>query len=78
MIVPARIVERDADGRLWRTIIEPAAAAAVAGRRHRRAPGGYTITQVTGADAWDASVAAVLALIDAGTRSRRSCSHARS
>jgi menaquinone-specific isochorismate synthase len=67
MIVPARIVERGADGRTWRTIIEPAAAPTalrVAPRSDK--PTSFTITQVADADAWDANVSAVLALIDAG------------
>jgi menaquinone-specific isochorismate synthase len=67
MIVPARIVERDADGRLWRTVIGPAAVPALgrAGAVSKTAAR-YTISQVTDADAWDANVAAVLALVDAG------------
>jgi menaquinone-specific isochorismate synthase len=67
MIVPACIVERDADGLMWRTIIEPAAVPPSRAVTTPRSPTSYTISQVTDADAWEASVAAVLALIDAGT-----------
>jgi len=67
MIVPARIVERTRDGRLWRTVIEPAdlgpaLRAAPAGGT----PGGYRITRLTDPQEWEASVSAVLALIDTG------------
>ena len=67
MVVPARIVERDADGRVWRTVVEPAGSHSP--RRvaaATKAPRSYTVTQVTDADAWEANVAAVLALIDTG------------
>jgi len=67
MIVPACIVERDADGLMWRTIVEPAAVPPSRVAATGRTPAGYTVSQVTGADAWESSVAAVLALIDAGT-----------
>jgi menaquinone-specific isochorismate synthase len=68
MIVPARIVERGADGRIWCTLIEPAATVAPALRVAAAAtePAGFTITQVGGAKSWEANVAAVLALIDSG------------
>jgi menaquinone-specific isochorismate synthase len=67
MIVPARIVTRDAHGRVWRTTIEPAHQ--VAPLRVASAPStasNFTIDQVTTVDAWNANVAAVLALIAAG------------
>ena len=67
MIVPARIVERTPDGRLWRTVIEPAQVAPLPRRTAARStPGAYTITRLTDPQAWEANVAAVLALIDAG------------
>jgi menaquinone-specific isochorismate synthase len=66
MIVPARIVERDPDGRLWRTEIEPVTAPAARRGPAPRAARRYTVTQTTDADGWDANVAAVLALIDSG------------
>ncbi len=66
MIVPARIVERDPDGQLWRTTIEPAQLPSPPRTgRAARIKASYTITQITDADEWEASVAAVLALIDA-------------
>ena len=62
-----RIVARDSEGRTWHTIVEPPGAQAVRSTRARSvAPASFTITQITGPDAWDANVAAVLALIDAG------------
>jgi menaquinone-specific isochorismate synthase len=67
MIIPARIVARDSDGRTWRTTIERAGATTARTAAVRSvAPASFTITQVTDPDAWDANVAAVLALIDAG------------
>jgi menaquinone-specific isochorismate synthase len=67
MLVPATIVQRAADGRVWRTVVEPAAAPAepIAASTDR-SPATFRITQVTGADDWEAEVTAVLALIDAG------------
>jgi menaquinone-specific isochorismate synthase len=67
MIIPARLVERDADGRLWRTDIEPATVPPTRRPHASRTGGRYTITQLTDTDAWDANVAAILAAIDAGT-----------
>lgn len=64
MIIPARIVTRDSEGRVWCTAIEPAPRTAptlVASR-----PSRYTIDQVTTFDEWEANVAAALALIGAG------------
>jgi menaquinone-specific isochorismate synthase len=67
MIVPARIVERGADGRLWRTDIEPAAVPATLRATHiPRAARHFDITQLTDADSWDVNVAAILALVDSG------------
>jgi len=67
MIVPARIVERDADGLLWRTVIGPTDAEAPMHVGAATKPTvSYTISQVTDIDAWDANVSAVLALVDAG------------
>jgi len=67
MIVPARIVARDADGRVWRTTIEPADhTPPLRLARSSAAPNRYVIEAVTNFDAWEASVAAALALIDAG------------
>jgi menaquinone-specific isochorismate synthase len=67
LVVPATIVQRTADGRVWRTVVEPAAAPAepIIALSDRR-PATFAITQVTGVDEWEAEVAAVLALIDAG------------
>ena len=67
MIIPARIVERDTEGRLWRTEISPAAVPAVSHVSTGARPAtSYTITQISDADAWDANVAAILALVDSG------------
>jgi menaquinone-specific isochorismate synthase len=67
MIIPARIVERDADGATWRTVIEPASApATLRVAAAPKAPTRYSVSQVTDTDAWDANVAAILALIDSG------------
>jgi menaquinone-specific isochorismate synthase len=67
MIIPARIVERAADGRLWRTNIGPAAVPALPDAAADAKPAtSHTITQVTDAFAWDANVAAILALVETG------------
>jgi menaquinone-specific isochorismate synthase len=67
MIVPASIVERADDGRLWRTEIAPAQISpSLPIEPTARTPGNYTITRVTGPQAWEAEVSAVLALIAAG------------
>jgi isochorismate synthase len=66
MIVPARIVERDADGLMWRTVIGPAMPEALRAASGSTAAKSYTISQVTDADAWETNVSAVLALVDAG------------
>jgi menaquinone-specific isochorismate synthase len=67
MIVPARIVERDPDGLLWRTIIGPTGSSAAMHAGAVTKPSvSYTISQVTDIDAWDANVGAILALVDAG------------
>jgi len=67
LIVPAAIVQRAADGRVWRTVVEPAAAPAEPiSAVPDRTPTTFGIAQVTGPDDWEAEVAAVLALIDAG------------
>lgn len=66
MIIPARILARDAAGRVWRTTIaqsgndklQIASPQAIAGR--------YTIEQRTTFDEWEQSVVAALALIDTG------------
>ena len=61
MIIPARIVERDADGRVWRTDRSSPRRVAPARRvdagSDARPATSYTITQITDADAWDANVA---------------------
>ena len=67
MIIPACIVARDASGRVWRTTIaqsgdEPALHVAP----QPNVASHYTIDQRTTFDAWDESVVAALALIDAG------------
>ena len=67
LIVPARIVQRDEFGDVWRTVVEPAAVpAAPRLATPRRSPTSYRISQVGDAHAWEANVAAVLALVDAG------------
>ena len=64
LIVPARIVQRDESGGVWRTVVEPAAVPAGARPESaRRAPTSFRISQVTGSDAWEANVAAVLGLV---------------
>lgn len=64
MIIPARIVTRDSEGRVWGTAIEPAPR--VAPTLVASPPSRYTLDQVTTFDEWEANVAAVLTLIDAG------------
>ena len=65
LVVPARVVERDASGRTWATTITPAehdAApnAAPRGRIARR----FTVEARQGLDEWDAMVTAALARIE--------------
>jgi menaquinone-specific isochorismate synthase len=67
MIIPARIVTRDADGDLWQTTIEqsgPEANLHLAA--HPTVPRRYTLDQRTTFDAWEQMVVAALALIDTG------------
>jgi menaquinone-specific isochorismate synthase len=67
MVVPARVVARDADGRVWRTTVEPAAPAPPLHLTPAAtAPSHFTIDQVTGYAGWEENVAAALALIEAG------------
>ena len=67
LIVPACIVQRDEDGAVWRTVVEPAAVPAGARVASAQpAPASFRISQVTDAHAWEINVAAVLALVDAG------------
>jgi isochorismate synthase len=66
LIVPACIVQRDEDGAVWRTVVDPPAVRAGARVASARpAPASFRISQVTDADAWEANVAAVLALVAA-------------
>ena len=67
MIIPARIVARDADGDLWQTTIERSGhEISLHVAAHPTIPSRYTIDQRTTFDAWEESVVAALALIDAG------------
>ncbi|HEY5011151.1 MAG TPA: chorismate-binding protein, partial [Acidimicrobiia bacterium] len=68
LVVPARIVERDAGGKVWSTVVTPAtrdavAAAPTRGRIARR----FTVEARQGLDEWDAMVTAALALIEGDT-----------
>jgi menaquinone-specific isochorismate synthase len=65
MVVPARIVERDAAGKVWSTSVVPATRAASdapppRGRIARR----FTVEARQGLDEWDAMVTAALALVE--------------
>ncbi|HEX4492327.1 MAG TPA: isochorismate synthase [Acidimicrobiia bacterium] len=65
LVVPARIVERDADGHVWSTTVAPASAPPAAdpaprGRIARR----FTVEARQGLDEWDAMVTAALALVE--------------
>ncbi|MDQ1466661.1 MAG: isochorismate synthase [Actinomycetota bacterium] len=65
LVVPARIVERDASGNVWSTTVAPAMRGAAAappprGRIARR----FTVEARQGLDEWDAMVTAALALIE--------------
>ncbi len=67
MVIPARVDTRDRSGRVWRTTVESPDHAAEPGiAAHATAPGRYTIGQRTNFAAWEASVVAALALIEAG------------
>jgi menaquinone-specific isochorismate synthase len=65
LVVPARIVERDASGKVWSTIVAPTVRAAAdapptRGRIARR----FTVEARQGLDEWDAMVTAALALVE--------------
>jgi menaquinone-specific isochorismate synthase len=65
LVVPARVVERDASGRVWSTTITPATIAASdvpppRGRIARR----FTVEARQGLDEWDAMVTSALALVE--------------
>ena len=65
LVVPARIVERDAAGNVWSTVVTPATREASdspppRGRIARR----FTVEARQGLDEWDALVTAALALVE--------------
>ena len=65
LIVPARIVERDALGKVWSTIIAPAARdAAFAPPTRGRIARRFTVEARQSLDEWDAMVTAALALVE--------------
>ncbi len=66
MVVPARIVARDADGQAWSTTI---AAADTPGplRVARQQPTRFDVNAASSRDDWDSAVRQALALIDNGT-----------
>ncbi|MDQ1510429.1 MAG: menaquinone-specific isochorismate synthase, partial [Actinomycetota bacterium] len=67
MVIPARVMARDAAGRVWRTTIDSAEhAAALQMAPGAPSPSRYTVEQRTTRDQWEASVVGALALIDAG------------
>ena len=67
LIVPACLVQRDDDGGVWRTLVEPVAVpAAFRVASAPRTPTSFRISQVTDTHGWEANVAAVLALVDSG------------
>ena len=67
MVIPARVVTRDAAGRFWRTTIDSAEHdAALQVAPGARSPSRYTVEPRTTRDEWEASVAGALALIDSG------------
>jgi menaquinone-specific isochorismate synthase len=66
MVIPARVVTRDASGAVWRTTIESTDHPALQVAPRDRSPSRYTVEQRTTFDEWDASVVGALALIGAG------------
>src|SRR6476620_8875336 len=66
MVVPARVVTRDASGAIWRTTIESAERPAIPVAPGVRSPSRYIVEQRTSPDEWEASVVGALARIDAG------------
>jgi menaquinone-specific isochorismate synthase len=65
LTIPARIVERDAAGKLWSTTVEPSTrrasdASPPRGRIARR----FTVEARQGLDEWDAMVTAALAMVE--------------
>jgi menaquinone-specific isochorismate synthase len=67
MVIPAGVVARDESGRVWRTTLEsPDCVAAPTLARQAATPSRYTIGRRSTFEAWEASVAAALALIEAG------------
>jgi menaquinone-specific isochorismate synthase len=66
LVVPARIVERDASGNAWSTTITPAIHdAPVAPPRRGHIARRFTVEALQSLDEWDAMVTAALALIEA-------------
>ncbi|MDQ1481299.1 MAG: hypothetical protein QOI44_2160 [Actinomycetota bacterium] len=67
MIIPARIVTRDAAGDLWQTTVERSGhETSLHVAAHPTVPSRYTLDQRTTFDAWEQMVVAALALIDTG------------
>jgi menaquinone-specific isochorismate synthase len=67
LIVPARIIGRDASGRAWQTVIDGVdAPAVVRPTSETAAPGSFTVASMTTRDEWRASVDQVLSAIRHG------------
>ncbi len=66
LAVPARIVGRDADGRMWRTVIETVDAPSTNRSSAHPAPAEFRVTSNTTPERWHTMVEQTLADIDAG------------
>ena len=65
LVVPARIVERDAAGKIWATTVAPAAReASIVPPQRGHIARRFTVEARQGLDEWDAMVTAALALIE--------------
>lgn len=66
LVVPARIIGRDADGRMWRTIVETVDTPSAAPAPARVQPSEFRVTSNTTPERWRAMVEQTLVDIDAG------------
>jgi menaquinone-specific isochorismate synthase len=65
MVIPARTVARDTDGRTWCTTVTPAVITNTLTIAHRR-PGRFAVSGTADPAAWERTVATALTLVDTG------------
>ena len=61
LVIPARVVARDADGQAWRTTIAAAERGALAPALAAATPSRFSVTAATTRDGWNAMVDRALA-----------------